>query len=124
MPDAPASILVKNIMKDGLTLEWTPPVNDGGSRIKGYIIEKSLKPSDKWEKVAKVESFRTNHSISDLEQEKDYLFAVSAENDVGVSEKQTTAKAIRLEKPICEYFVDVFFCQQKLTDCTLRTSRL
>ena len=49
-----------------------------------------------------MESFRTQHPVSGLEHETDYLFAVSAENDVGVSEKQKTAKPVRLEKPICE----------------------
>lgn len=84
-------------------MEWTPPEHDGGSRINRYIVEKSLKGTDKWEKVATVESFRTQHSVSDLEREKDYLFAVSAENDMGLSEKLKTAKPVRLEKPICEW---------------------
>ena len=102
VPDAPSSILIKNIVKDSLTVEWTPPKSDGGSRIQRYIVEKSLKGTDKWEKVATVESFKTQLTESDLECEKDYLFAVSAENDVGRSEKQMTTKAVRLEKPICE----------------------
>ncbi|XP_070182955.1 M-protein, striated muscle-like [Littorina saxatilis] len=100
VPDAPASLLIKNITKDGLTLEWTPPENDGGSRVRRYIIEKSLKGTDKWEKVTTVESFRTRCTVADLEREKDYFFAVSAENDVGIGEKQKTAKPVKMEKPI------------------------
>lgn len=95
-------MLIKNITKDGLTLKWTPPENDGGSRVRRYIIEKSLKGTDKWEKVTTVESFRTRCTVADLEREKDYFFAVSAENDVGIGEKQKTAKPVKMEKPICE----------------------
>ncbi|KAK7507540.1 hypothetical protein BaRGS_00001475, partial [Batillaria attramentaria] len=100
VPDAPASINVRGIMKDGLTLEWTPPESDGGSKVRRYIVEMSIKGTDKWERIAAMDYFRNQHMVSDLQPEKDYLFAVSAENDVGVSERQKTQKAIRLEKPI------------------------
>ena len=88
--------------KDSLALEWSPPQSDGGSKVRRYIVEKMVKGSDKWEKVDTVESYKTQYTVSDLEFEKEYFFAVSAENDVGVSEKQKTAKPVKLDKPICE----------------------
>lgn len=50
-PSAPQSVHVRNMGKDNLTVEWSAPESDGGSRIKKYIVEKSKKESDTWEKV-------------------------------------------------------------------------
>lgn len=39
-PDAPEQPKVEKITKDSVTLSWKKPLNDGGSRITGYILEK------------------------------------------------------------------------------------
>jgi hypothetical protein len=38
--DAPDQPKVEKITKDSVTLSWKKPVNDGGSRITGYVVEK------------------------------------------------------------------------------------
>jgi titin len=38
--DAPDQPKVEKITKDSVTLSWKKPVNDGGSKITGYIVEK------------------------------------------------------------------------------------
>ena len=42
--DAPDQPKIEKITKDSVTLSWKKPLNDGGSKITGYIIEK--RPSD------------------------------------------------------------------------------
>lgn len=36
---------------ESLTLNWKPPLDNGGERINRYIVEKKKKGSDKWSKV-------------------------------------------------------------------------
>lgn len=49
-----------------------------------------------------MDGYKNYVQVSDLELETEWLFAVSAENDVGVGDKAVTSKAIKLDKPICE----------------------
>uniref|UniRef100_A0A667X8F2 Titin n=1 Tax=Myripristis murdjan TaxID=586833 RepID=A0A667X8F2_9TELE len=39
-PSPPANFMVKEITKNSVTLTWEPPLLDGGSKIKHYIVEK------------------------------------------------------------------------------------
>ena len=55
--------------------------------------------TEKWVKVTTVEQFTTKTVIEKLEFDKNYFFAVSAENDVGESEKAETSQPTRLGKP-------------------------
>ena len=82
-----------------MTLEWSKPSSDGGSRIRRYIIYKRIEMTDKWVKVTTVEQITTKTVIEKLEVAKNYFFAVSAENDVGESEKAETTKPTKIEKP-------------------------
>ncbi|RUS90387.1 hypothetical protein EGW08_001882, partial [Elysia chlorotica] len=100
VPSAPKSIHIRNMGKDNLTLEWSAPESDGGSRIKKYLVEKTKMGSDKWTKVSTVDSYKTFQAVSDLEQEVEWLFAVSAINEVGQSERAVTSKPVKLDKPI------------------------
>ena len=47
-----------------------------------------------------MDSYKTFQAVSDLEQEVEWLFAVSAVNEVGQSERAVTSKAVKLDKPI------------------------
>ncbi|ESO99758.1 hypothetical protein LOTGIDRAFT_141638 [Lottia gigantea] len=99
VPDQPDSLHIKNIKKNSLTLEWTPPKYDGGARIKKYIVY-IKKEGDNWEKETSTDSYKTNYDITGLKPEKDYSFGVAAENEIGVGEKAETDKPIKLSKPI------------------------
>lgn len=55
--------------------------------------------TEKWVKVTTVEHYTTKTVVDKLEFEKNYLFAVSAENDIGESDKAETREPIRLAKP-------------------------
>lgn len=55
--------------------------------------------TEKWIKVSTVEQFLTQAIVDKLEFEKNYFFAVSAENDIGESDKGETSQPTKLEKP-------------------------
>lgn len=57
IPDEPGAPGVPDIVdwdKDHVDLKWAKPVNDGGSPITGYVIEKREKGTGKWIKAAEV----------------------------------------------------------------------
>ena len=99
VPSQPERVRVTLIEKNSVTVEWSKPDSDGGSRIRRYIIYKRIEMTEKWVKVTTVEQFTTKTVIEKLEFDKNYFFAVSAENDVGESEKAETSQPTRLGKP-------------------------
>ncbi|CAF4610984.1 unnamed protein product, partial [Rotaria magnacalcarata] len=52
--DAPDQPKVDKITKDSVTLSWKKPLNDGGSKITGYIIEQRTPDSDDWAEVVEI----------------------------------------------------------------------
>ena len=52
-PDAPKNLKATDWDKDHVDLKWELPVNDGGSPITGYLVEKKDKYGN-WEKALEV----------------------------------------------------------------------
>lgn len=50
-PDAPEPPKPDRVTKDSVTLSWRPPRSDGGSKIKGYIVQKKAKGDKDWTDV-------------------------------------------------------------------------
>jgi len=51
-PDAPHGLVVEQGAGCDVTLSWLSPLNDGGSMVTEYMVEKKDMLSDKWIKVA------------------------------------------------------------------------
>ncbi|RZF46792.1 hypothetical protein LSTR_LSTR012015 [Laodelphax striatellus] len=47
-PDAPEPPKADRITKASVTLSWRPPRHDGGSKIRGYILQKKKKGDADW----------------------------------------------------------------------------
>ena len=67
----------------------------------GYIIEKCLENTDRWEKVPGSFS-QPKGTVKDLETNKKYKFRVRAENIYGVSEPLETTSSITVKPPYGE----------------------
>ncbi|XP_069132542.1 twitchin-like isoform X10 [Argopecten irradians] len=83
-PDPPRFPVVENIREDSVVLSWKPPMNDGGSFITGYVIEKCEPPAQHWVRIASTRM--AFHNVSNLQSNKEYQFRVAAENLYGLSE--------------------------------------
>lgn len=83
-PEPPRDLKVDHISADSVSLSWQTPAHDGGSPIKGYLIEKREASRRSWQKVDNVRD--TKCVAKNLIEGQGYYFQVRAENEFGLSE--------------------------------------
>lgn len=87
-PSQPAAPVVTDKTTSSVTLSWTPPEKDGGSPIKGYIVEVQDEGSLEWRRMNTQEKLiLTNaYTVSGLKENKKCRFRIVAVNTAGESE--------------------------------------
>lgn len=88
IPSPPARLGVAEVTKNSVTIVWSKPEFDGGSRIISYLIEALEKGQQKWVKCATVKT--NTHTIKGLRENAEYFFRVLAENHAGLSDPTET----------------------------------
>ena len=83
-PSAPECLKVSKVTENSVTLKWSPPSQDGGSKVKGYIIEKRDTYRRVYTQVGRTSN--TEFRVPRLVEGNEYVFQVSAENSVGAGE--------------------------------------
>ncbi len=99
VPDRPGIPAVTEVGGDFVNLSWAKPENDGGSRVKGYWIEKSEVGVDLWQRVNQFIHAATQINISNLIEHRQYEFRVFAENEAGLSEPSQNSSKIVVKDP-------------------------
>ncbi|XP_077990140.1 twitchin-like isoform X3 [Glandiceps talaboti] len=99
-PDAPGQPEVVDAHKDHMMLKWAAPKSDGGSPIKGYVVEKREKGSPRWAKALKEPIKGTEAKVPNLLEGLNYEFRVIAENAAGESEPSKPSQAALAREPI------------------------
>ena len=90
-------------------MNWSPPTNTGGE-LTGYIIEKRLSTTHKWEKVATVDTAVTQYTVENLKEKCEYYFRISAENEVGAGTATETEKvALRTSARKFEFILNLLY---------------
>uniref|UniRef100_A0A3P8WDN6 Titin n=1 Tax=Cynoglossus semilaevis TaxID=244447 RepID=A0A3P8WDN6_CYNSE len=82
-PTPPESIIPTEITKNTVSLAWTKPKHDGGSRITGYVLEAQKKGTDQWAHVTTVKAM--DFTVKNLNENEEYIFHVMAVNLSGRS---------------------------------------
>lgn len=101
------------ITADGITLEWGPPKDDGGAEVSNYIVEKRRTTDNKWATVASAIQ-KTSMRVIRLQEGKEYIFRVFAENKYGVGEHLRSDPVIaqhpfsEWHKPLIHRYTHVF----------------
>lgn len=81
---------MSNVTKESARLAWRIPVDDGGSPILHYVIEKMDVSRGTWSDAGMSSSL--SHEVVRLIHRKEYLFRVKAVNSVGESDPLETTK--------------------------------
>jgi len=99
--DEPSATTAPKIVdwdKDFVDLEWEPPINDGGSPITGYVIEKREKGTSRWIKAGEMKEPVTKGRAEDLEEGVEYEFRIRAVNKAGQGDPSPPSQSI-ITKP-------------------------
>ena len=83
MPEGP--ITFDSITKDGLKMYWKAPLDDGGSEIIGYTVDKCRHRQQTWKPVT-ASAKHPQHEVQYLKEGVQYNFRVCALNLYGSSE--------------------------------------
>ena len=73
-------------------VSWSPPSDDGGATVKGYHLERRSPTGKRWVFVNKSIINDTNFKVSDLVEDTEYEFRVSAENKIGIGTPSEPSK--------------------------------
>ncbi|CUR52255.1 putative spherulin 4 [Nitrosotalea devaniterrae] len=97
VPQQPTGLATSVVSSSQINLSWTAPVNNGGSAITGYKIEKSTDAGTTWVTIsANTASVSTTYSDTGLTASTPYTYRVSAINPVGTGSPSNTASATTL----------------------------
>lgn len=97
-PGAPLNLTVKDIKRESVTLTWEPPLIDGGSRIKNYLVEKRESTRQVYSNVDN-KCTKTSYRITGLTEGTIYYFRVLAENEFGVGQAAETEDSAKTSEP-------------------------
>lgn len=77
-------------------MSWSPPKNDGGSKITGYIVQKKKKNGD-WEPCNTIPIDGTTFTATKLPEGEEMQFRVIAENSAGPGEPSKPTQPVVIE---------------------------
>lgn len=98
-PGPPGTPRVAHSTKAFMIVTWQPPVNDGGSQVNGYHLEKKERSSILWAKVNKSLISDTQLKVTGLEEGLLYEYRVYAENIAGIGKCSKSCEPVPARDP-------------------------
>lgn len=101
-------------MKDktlsSVSLAWSPPDKDGGSPIKGYIVEIQDEGSQEWRRVNEPDKLILTpyYTVSGLKENKKCRFRIVAVNAAGESEPSPRTADIVVQDILGKIYLYMF----------------
>lgn len=99
-PEGPMK--VSDVTKETCVVSWKPPLDNGGSPIERYVVEKQDVARGGWAPAGEVHGDSTTLRVTKLTPGKEYLFRVRAVNKEGESEPLETSGATLARNPYDE----------------------
>lgn len=105
IPGPPETLQIFDVSRDGMTLTWYPPEDDGGSQVTGYIVERKEVRADRWVRVNKVPVTMTRYRSTGLIEGLEYEHRITAINARGTGKPSRPSKPIVAMDPIGKYIL-------------------
>lgn len=78
-------VLFDEVYRNHMVISWNPPLDDGGSAVSNYIVEKRDTNRDLWMPVTS-SCTRTTCTVPKLIEGRDYIIRICAQNIYGISD--------------------------------------
>lgn len=109
-PGSPSGKLrISKVTADSVTLDWLPPLDDGGSPLTAFIVEALEGTSNDWKTVAEVDPAASRQLVRNLTEGETYRFRISAQNAIGRSKPVEADSSVRPSRPLGEHDIIFFF---------------
>uniref|UniRef100_A0A3P8WE53 Titin n=1 Tax=Cynoglossus semilaevis TaxID=244447 RepID=A0A3P8WE53_CYNSE len=97
VPGPPGRPTVFDVSRDGMTVAWNPPEEDGGLEVSGYIIERKEVRSDRW-----VRANKNPYTLTSMPQGEEFKFRVMACNAGGSGEPAEVPGTVKITEMLGE----------------------
>uniref|UniRef100_A0A668A5M4 Titin n=1 Tax=Myripristis murdjan TaxID=586833 RepID=A0A668A5M4_9TELE len=98
-PGPPSTPIVKLATKSYMVVTWNEPVNDGGSAVLGYHLERKERTSILWTKMNRGMIKDTEYKVNNIEEGMMYEYRVYAENIAGIGKCSKACEAVAARDP-------------------------
>lgn len=117
VPDPPHTLVASNITKTEATITWQPPVNDGGTPLTGYHVERCSDNSARWVRQTRQPITETTYYTDNLMQGTEYQYRAVALNKRGESVPSEPTESFIAELP---YGMDIIINYLENFVCTIK----
>ena len=100
VPGPPSQPQITAVSKDSMTVIWMEPVNDGGSEVTGYIVERKEPKSSRWIRATRTPISQTRFVSSGLIEGVEYVHRVIALNARGEGKPSKETNVATCQEPI------------------------
>lgn len=99
-PGPPGAPEITGYNTTSVSLKWTPPKDDGGSPVTGYVIEKFEKDGADWTPVNTFPITACENTVTGLFNGQTYQFRVKAVNEAGPGRPSKSSEPITCRPPL------------------------
>ena len=103
LPSCPEKAQITNVTATTITVQWTAPISNGGSRISNYLVQyhqkgvKNIEGRDAWVEAGLVRGSVYTYTVTGLQTKSEYLIRVRAVNESGAGAERDAFPSV-----VCE----------------------